>query len=97
MPMPIKDMTGKRFGRLVVIARAGSNNYSRLATWSCKCDCGNESIVVGQSLRSGITKSCGCLKVDLACMRQQKRIKSVRTAFARRRQNREYVNLLEEW
>lgn len=32
--------------------------------WKCKCDCGNETIVLGTSLRTGITKSCGCAKYD---------------------------------
>lgn len=54
-----KDMTGKRFGKLKVIEYAGPN-YRGDATWRCICDCGRETIVQGQALRAGLTKSCGC-------------------------------------
>ena len=61
----IKDLTGQRFGRLTVIERAGTysapNCRSKSATWRCKCDCGNESVLVGNDLSRGATKSCGCL------------------------------------
>lgn len=60
-----KDITGQRFGRLVAVERAG-RNYARLAMWKCVCDCGNEKICTGASLRSGNTKSCGCLQRDVA-------------------------------
>lgn len=53
-----EDLTGKRFGRLVVVERAGSN---RGATWLCQCDCGNQKVVRGGNLRNGNVKSCGCL------------------------------------
>lgn len=53
------DLTGQRFGRLTVIDRAenAKNNHAR---WRCVCDCGNVRVVVGNSLRAGVTKSCGC-------------------------------------
>lgn len=54
------DVHGQRFGRLTVIQRHGINKYGNV-TWECKCDCGNVIIVSGKSLRSGNTKSCGCL------------------------------------
>lgn len=57
----MKDLTGKRFGKLVVIKRAGSDKHKN-ATWLCKCDCGNETIVSGAYLRQGETRSCGCLQ-----------------------------------
>ena len=60
-----KDMTGKRFYNLVVIKRAENKVYPSggvSACWLCKCDCGNEVIVAGDSLRRGLTKSCGCLR-----------------------------------
>jgi len=49
-----------RYGKLTVLNRA--NNKDGRATWFCRCDCGNFTIVEGTSLRRGITKSCGCLK-----------------------------------
>lgn len=56
------EMIGKRFGRLVVIERHHST--PKKVFWRCKCDCGNETVVDGWSLRSGETKSCGCYRLD---------------------------------
>lgn len=55
------DLTGQRFDNLIVIKRAGSDNNKK-ATWLCKCDCGNETIVRGNDLRQGRIHSCGCFK-----------------------------------
>lgn len=62
----VKDVTGMRFGRLMVIERAKNpkNNADRHSYWLCKCDCGNKIIVVGTSLVNGNTKSCGCLSKE---------------------------------
>ena len=54
-----KDLTGQRFGRLVVVERNSERIKNRIA-WKCKCDCGGEKIVVSAYLLSGHTKSCGC-------------------------------------
>ena len=55
------DLTGKRFGRYLVIEEAGRDKFGH-ALWRCKCDCGNEVIVLGHSLIAGRSCSCGCLK-----------------------------------
>ena len=63
MGRPIEDLTGKRFGNLVVIRRATdqiSPAGHHLPMWECLCDCGNIKITSGQRLRHGITTSCGC-------------------------------------
>ena len=57
--MPIKDLTGQRFGKLVAIKACGKKE--KKTVWLCKCDCGNEIEVVGTALSSGNTKSCGCI------------------------------------
>ncbi len=57
------DRTGHVFGRLTVIEQAGYSPLDKIM-WRCLCDCGNEVIVVGESLQCGLTKSCGCLKRD---------------------------------
>ena len=57
------DVTGQRFGRLVVVERVKINNRSR---WLCKCDCGNETFAEVTHLRNGHKKSCGCLHNDLS-------------------------------
>ena len=54
-----EDLTGRRYGRLTVIERRGSDKQRR-ALWLCRCDCGNEIIVRGDSLKSESTMSCGC-------------------------------------
>lgn len=55
-----KDLSGKRFERLLVVKREeGKFNQ---AYWLCCCDCGNQIIVASQKLISGSTKSCGCLR-----------------------------------
>lgn len=60
------DLTGKRFGRLVAIEREESINKSgnSWTVWKCQCDCGNVISVCTHLLRSGRTKSCGCLKIE---------------------------------
>jgi len=58
------NLKGKKFGRLTVIKRAENNKWG-YTRWLCKCDCGNEKVVDGNSLRNGHTKSCGCLRKDL--------------------------------
>jgi len=54
------DLTGQKFGRLIIIERS-NNNKSNKITWLCKCDCGNEKIACGGDLKNGRIKSCGCL------------------------------------
>lgn len=55
-----KDITGERYGKLVAVERVENNNH-RESMWKCRCDCGNETIVRLKALRSGDTRSCGCL------------------------------------
>lgn len=61
-----EDLSGKRFGRLVVTNNHYSNNRQR--RWKCICDCGNEAIVVSSDLKKGHTQSCGCLQKEKASM-----------------------------
>lgn len=54
------DLTGQRFGRLVVIERAGK--IGSHISWICQCDCGNiTKPISGNNLKKGHVKSCGCL------------------------------------
>ena len=59
----IKDITGQQFGRLTVIEMVGLEP-GRGAFYRCKCTCGQEAIVNGCSLRSGNTRSCGCIRLE---------------------------------
>lgn len=58
------DITGRRFSRLLVIRK--SERQDQCALWVCVCDCGTVKEIRSSSLRSGITKSCGCLSVEVA-------------------------------
>lgn len=56
----IIDLTGQRFNKLTVIEKTPERK-NRQVVWKCQCDCGKITYVVGQALRTGHTKSCGCL------------------------------------
>ena len=56
------DISGKRYGRLIVVKRAG--NIGNKTSWLCKCDCGNMAIVSKSNLVTGSTRSCGCYAVE---------------------------------
>jgi len=57
------ELIGQKFGRLTVI-KFSHIDKSGHTYWKCKCDCGNETIVQGSSLKNGNTKSCGCLYAE---------------------------------
>lgn len=59
----IQDLTGMKFGRLLVLNREYTGNKN--PKWRCLCDCGEECITTGSSLRAGDSKSCGCLRKEL--------------------------------
>lgn len=56
---------GERFGRLSVIGR-GTNSATGKARYSCVCDCGNVTLVLVSNLLRGRTKSCGCIRIEMA-------------------------------
>lgn len=60
-----KDLTGQKFGRLTVVREDGRDGYGS-TNWLCICDCGKLVTVRGSQLRSGHTRSCGCLQKDVA-------------------------------
>lgn len=67
-PSNLVDMIDKRYGKLKVISRAGTNKDG-LALWMCECDCGNTKEYRGDLLRRGAITSCGCSgkeRIDLA-------------------------------
>lgn len=63
-----QSIIGLRFGRILVTGFAGRRVRGRM-WFSCKCDCGKEWDVPYQPLRSGRTKSCGCLSRDTTIAR----------------------------
>ena len=65
------DLTGQRFGRLVVVSRAESKG--NMTRWNCVCDCGNETVVYSNNLRRGYTQSCGCYRHEFELERLSKK------------------------
>jgi len=59
-----RDMTGQRFGMLTAVELVGKNTSGR-TLWKCKCDCGNEKIILQGALHQGLAKSCGCMRHHL--------------------------------
>lgn len=67
------DLVGLRFGKLTVISKGNVRRTSggqHIATWNCKCDCGNTTTVDGQKLRRGHTTSCGCARHENTCRKE---------------------------
>lgn len=57
--MRLIDISGQRFGRLVVIVKDAAPKL-----WRCLCDCGNETLTTGGNLRNGSVRSCGCIAAE---------------------------------
>lgn len=72
------DLTGKRFGRWTVIEVDKKASKSQIC-WKCRCDCGTIKSVMGQQLRNGTSKSCGCYNREQASNRMKQYNESQRT------------------
>ena len=57
----MEDLTGKRFGRLIVLNLSEHGTKNKKPKWLCKCDCGKETIAASNHLKTGRVRSCGCL------------------------------------
>lgn len=75
------EMVGRRFGRLTVLKEApprvyqdsrGSGWTRRLIRYAVRCECGTKTVVDGQSLRKGHTRSCGCLHDEVASTKRKR-------------------------
>lgn len=73
------DLQGQRFARLFVVSRA-ENSSLGCTRWHAVCDCGERVVVTGSKLRSGHTRSCGCLHRDEARGRQCRPTSEAKTA-----------------
>lgn len=74
------DETGKVYGRLTVLEKFDKSKdksryyYTRPGVfWICRCECGAETLVYGGFLRSGQTRSCGCLRSEKSSKRAKAR------------------------
>lgn len=64
---PLNDLTGQRYGKLLVTALEPRRRYPNgrsAVIWKCRCDCGNALLVHVINLRSGHTRSCGCIRTS---------------------------------
>lgn len=62
----LDDLSGRNFGRLMVICRTEKpiNVKNNKPYWLCECECGNQKVIKGSDLKSGNTQSCGCLMIE---------------------------------
>ena len=67
-PSNFIDLTGKKFAKLIVIKQAPPKGGH--TAWLCKCECGNECVVIGTKLKNGETRSCGCIKKEIAPIKE---------------------------
>jgi hypothetical protein len=58
------DLAGKRFERIIVVQKTNMKVGTHIV-WRCICDCGKEILISSDCLRSGRTKSCGCLGISI--------------------------------
>ena len=58
-----KDITGQRFGKLIALSKTDTRCNESIV-WQCQCDCGNISYASQGNLKSGKSKSCGCLRSE---------------------------------
>jgi len=63
------DVIGRTYGRLTAVARTEKTNTQGSPFYLCKCSCGAEKEIQVNSLRSGLTKSCGCLASEITSRR----------------------------
>lgn len=72
-----KDLSGKRFGRLVAI-RPTEKRYHKNIVWECQCDCGNIAHVPAANLIAGSVQSCGCWFIETSKETIQKAIEVIK-------------------
>lgn len=60
----VKNIIGQRFGRLMVVSFLEPAPKAHSTLWLCQCDCGNKAKIQSNNLRSGHTRSCGCLETE---------------------------------
>lgn len=63
MRLQDQDLTGQRFGKLLVLRSSHTSQAGKDRHWECRCDCGNTSTPTANNLYYGLSKSCGCAGV----------------------------------
>lgn len=67
-----KNITGQQFGRWIVLNEAKEQKRGQHTMWTCRCRCGTIRDVDGRTLRSGLSQSCGCFKLEKTIARLTK-------------------------
>jgi len=62
----MRDLKGKKISRLLVVRDTGKRSSNGFIVWLCRCDCGNFAEVRADCLKKGSTRSCGCLRKEIA-------------------------------
>lgn len=83
------DLTGQRFGRLVVVEDSEERSQ-RNVIWVCLCDCGNQTKVSSRALRGGDTMSCGCLHSEVVSDTTKKMWENKNHGLKKWKQERDY-------
>ncbi len=69
-----QNLTGLKFGRLTVLCRADDyvepKSGIHHARWLCECACGSKKVIIGKSLKSGDTTSCGCYNKEISSSKE---------------------------
>lgn len=78
----LNNLTTQTFGRLLVLDRGPNDSHGK-ATWICRCSCLKTVTVLGSALTSGDTRSCGCLKSEIAAERGRSRTGSKNPQFGK--------------
>jgi hypothetical protein len=74
MGKEIKNLLGKKFGRLTVIKYYKSEDQGKNIKWECICECGNTHITTRRLLVGNHVRSCGCLKVETTKQNQKEQV-----------------------
>jgi hypothetical protein len=82
MRQPMKNLVGMRFGRWIVQSRA-ERGRNREARWIAVCDCGTTRVCNGNHLKSGQSRSCGCIRTDR--IERRRKVKALIVAMIRER------------
>lgn len=67
----LDNLTGRKFGRLLVLTQAPKRPHQRLIYWVCRCDCGVVREFCASNLRAKVSQSCGCLARELMAKRRR--------------------------
>ncbi|MCI8378602.1 MAG: hypothetical protein HFH72_08810 [Lachnospiraceae bacterium] len=81
-----KDLTGMKFGRLTVLREDKARR--KKIYWECVCECGNKKVISGDCLKTGRTKSCGCLDKE-----NRARAKAITHGMSKTRLYAEWISM----